>query len=245
VVLDHLHVHQRRSDAVGLRDPVAGADQRVGGRPEGLARPTRGEDHALGREDLELAVADLARDDPGAVPVLARQQRGDEPLLVAVDALVVAHELLVEHVQQRLAGDVGHVVGARLGGAAEGARPEAALVVAVEGDAQVLEVQDLVGRLAAHDLDRVLVAQVVRSLDGVEGVRLPGVLGVERRVDPARRGVGVRAHGMDLAHDPDRRPRIRRGEGRALAGEAGTDDEDVVGGHGRRDCIGSTCAGRV
>ena len=28
VVLDHLHVHQRRADAVGLRDAVAGADQR-------------------------------------------------------------------------------------------------------------------------------------------------------------------------------------------------------------------------
>src|SRR3712207_7326243 len=50
------------------------------------------------------------------------RERGDEPLLVAVDLLVVAHELLVEDVQQGLAGDVGDVVRARRGGAAEGDR---------------------------------------------------------------------------------------------------------------------------
>ncbi len=41
VVLDHLHVHQRGADAVGLRDPVARADQGVGGRLEALARRRR------------------------------------------------------------------------------------------------------------------------------------------------------------------------------------------------------------
>src|SRR3712207_7370826 len=38
-------------------------------------------------------------------------------------------------------------------------------LVAVERDALVLEPEHLVGRLAAHDLDRVLVAEVVRALD--------------------------------------------------------------------------------
>ena len=57
VVLDHLHVHQRGADAVGLRDPVAGADERVGGRLEALAGAAGGEDHRLGGEQLHRAVA--------------------------------------------------------------------------------------------------------------------------------------------------------------------------------------------
>jgi hypothetical protein len=135
-------------------------------------------------------------------------------------------------VQDRLAGDVGHVVRARRRRAAEGAGAEQALGVAVEGDADVLEVQQLVGRVAAHDLDRVLVAQEVRALDGVVRVRLPRVLGLERRVDPARGGHRVRAHRVDLAHDRDRGPGVGGGQRRALAGQAGADDQHVVGGHG-------------
>src|SRR3712207_7038556 len=54
VVLDHLHVHERRADPVGLGDAVAGDDQAVGGRLEALAAAAVGEDHRLGREDLHL-----------------------------------------------------------------------------------------------------------------------------------------------------------------------------------------------
>ena len=227
VVLDHLHVHQRGAGAVGHRDAVAGADERVGGGVEDLAVAAGGEDHGLGGEQLERAVADVARDRPGDPAVVVAHEGGGEPLLEALD-LVVLHQLLVEHVQDRLAGDVGDVVGAGRRRAAERAGAELALLVAVEGHAQVLQVEDLLGRLAAHDLDRVLVAQVVRALDGVEGVRLPGVLGVERGVDAALRRVGVRADGVDLGDDAHRCARLRRGEGGALAGESGSDDEDVV-----------------
>ena len=80
---------------------------------------------------------------PATWPSSSLHERGGEPLLVAVD-LVVLHQLLVEHVQDRLAGDVGHVVGAGGRGAAEGAGAELALLVAVEGHAEVLEVDDLV-----------------------------------------------------------------------------------------------------
>ena len=127
----------------------------------------------------------------------------DEPLLVAVDRVVVAHELLVEDVQDRLAGDVGDVGGALLRGAAEGAQVELALLVAVKRDADVLEVHRLAGRLRAHDLDRVLVAEEVRALDGVVGVLGPVVVDRDRGVDPAGGGDRVRAHRVDLAHDRD------------------------------------------
>ena len=204
VVLHHLHVHQRRAHAVAHRDAVARADQRVGGRVVDLAVTARREDHRLGGEQLHGAVADVAGHGAGDAAVVARHEGGREPLLVAVDLLVL-HQLLVEHVQDRLAGDVGHVVRARRRGAAEGAGAEAALLVAVEGHAEVLEVEDLLRRLAAHDLDRVLVAEVVGPLDRVERVRLPRVLRVEGGVDPALGRVGVRAHRMDLRDDADGR----------------------------------------
>jgi uncharacterized spore protein YtfJ len=73
-------------------------------------------------------------------------------------------------VHDRLAGDVGDVVGAGGGGAAEGAGTELAFLVAVEGDAEVLEVEDFLRRLAGHHFDRVLVAEVVGALDRVERV---------------------------------------------------------------------------
>ena len=110
--------------------------------------------------------------------------------------------------------------------------PEQPLLVAVEGDAHVLELEQLVGRLPAHDLDRVLVAEVVRPLDRVVGVRLPGVLGVEGRVDAALGRVGMRADGVDLGDDPHGCPRLGRAEGGALAGQAGADDEDIMLRHG-------------
>src|SRR5919204_388158 len=50
-----------------------------------------------------------SREATGAVAIVVDEQRRREPLLVAVDALVVLHELLVEDVEDRLARDVGHV----------------------------------------------------------------------------------------------------------------------------------------
>src|SRR5262249_59724043 len=66
---------------------------------------------------------------------------------------------------------------------------------------EMLHAEDFVRRLARHDFDRVLVAEVVGALDSVESVRLPGVVGVEGRVDAALGGVGVGPDRMDLADD--------------------------------------------
>ena len=54
------------------------------------------------------------------------------------------------------------------------------------------------GASRAHDLDRVLVAEEVRALDRVVGVRAPVVVGVDRGVDAAGGRDRVRADGMDL-----------------------------------------------
>src|SRR6202012_1008454 len=116
-------------------------------------------------------------------------------------------------------------------GAAEGAGAEVAALVAVEGDAGVLEPQDLVRRLAAHDLDRVLVTQVVRALDGVERVGLPRVLGIEGGVDAAGGGHRVRADRVDLGDDRHGGARLCGRQRGALTGQPGADDQYVRGGH--------------
>ena len=245
MVLDHLHVHQLGSRRVGHRDPVAGADERVGRRAPDLAVAARGEDHGLRVEELHRPVADVAEHRPRALAGGAERERGGEVLLVARDQRRALHELLVEHVHDRLPGDVGDVVGPRMRGAAEGAGPQPPVLAAVEGDAEVLEVEHLLRRLTAHDLDRVLVAQVVGALDGVEGVRLPGVTGIERRVDPALRCVRVRAYGMDLRDDPDGHTGLGGGERGPLAGEPGADDEDIMGRHRRYPVRPQACENRA
>ena len=73
VVLDHLHVHQRRADPVGLGDPVAGHDQSVGRRAVDLPGAAAGEDHVLRVECLHPPRADVARDHPAAA---ARRRPG-------------------------------------------------------------------------------------------------------------------------------------------------------------------------
>ncbi len=241
VVLDHLHVHQRRPRAVGHGDAVAGHDQSVGRRLVRLPGAAAREDHVLGGERLHAPAAHVARDRARAAAGVVAQQRGGEPLLVARDRLVVLHQLLIEHVQQRLAGDVGHIRRALHRRPAERAQVHLALVVAVEGHAHVLQVHDLGGRFRAHDLDRVLVAEEVRALDRVVGVRVPVVVDADRRVDAAGGGNRVRAHRVDLAHDRHARPRLGGRERRALAREAGPDDQDVVFWHGS---LGSLVGGR-
>ena len=127
-----------------------------------------------------------------------------------------------------MAGDIGHVVGPGRGGAAERARAEVAVLVAVKRHPGVLEPQDLVRSLPAHDLDRVLVSEVVRALDGVERVRLPGVLWVECRVYASRGRNRVRADRMNLGHDAHRGARLSRRQRRALTREPGADDQNLV-----------------
>ena len=87
------------------------------------------------------------------------------------------------------------------------------------------------GASRREDLDRVLVADVVGALDGVEGVRLGGVLGgvAERRVDAALGRARMAAGRVELRDHADVRAGVVRLDGRAHARAAGADDQDVVG----------------
>jgi len=117
--------------------------------------------------------------------------------------------LLIERVQDGVAGAVRRGAGARgliaaevLALPAEGALVDGAVVEPAERHARVLQLIDGRDGLAAHVLDGVLVAQVVRALDGVEHVPVPVVrehVG-QRGIDAALRGHRVRAGREHLGH---------------------------------------------
>ena len=129
-----------------------------------------------------------------------------------------------------MTGDVGRVDGARRAGGTERALRQTALVVAREDRAPVLELVDVPRSLAGKDLDRVLIAEVVRPLDGIERVLLGTVLrGVaERCVDAALGCTGVAADRVQLLDDGDVGADIVGLDRGAHAGEAGADDDDIV-----------------
>ena len=104
--------------------------------------------------------------------------------------------------QQRLAREVGNEEGAVPALAAECAGPQVARFVAVEYDSHVLHVDHFPARLPTHDLDGVLVAQVVAALDRVVGVVAPVIAPIgQRGVDAALGRVGVASHRVYLADD--------------------------------------------
>ena len=191
------------------------------------ARAAGGEDDRLRADRLQAAVQEIPGDHALAAVVVDDELPGEE-LLVGRD--VALHHLLVEDVDQDVAGDVGRVGGARLAGRAERPLRDPAVLGAREDGAPVLELVDVAGRLVAEDLDRVLVAQVVGALDRVVGVLLGVVLGgvPERGVDPALGRAGVAAHRMDLREKRDVGAEIVRLDRGAHARQAGADDEHVV-----------------
>ena len=114
------------------------------------------------------------------------------------------------------------------GVAAEAALVDQALRGAVEGQAEVLELDDRVDRLPAHDLRRRLVDQVVAALDRVEGVPLPGVLlhVGQGRAHPALGRAGVGSGGVQLG-EHGRAALPGRLDGGPQPGPPGPDDHRV------------------
>ena len=93
----------------------------------------------------------------------------------------------------------------------------------------MLELDDRFDGFAGQDLRRVLVDQVVATLDGVEHVPLPVVLLLvaERGADAALRGAGVGAGGVELGQDgrvDAAAGELQRGP---QAGAAGADDQGL------------------
>ncbi len=159
--------------------------------------------HVLGDDAADGAVVFL--NDGEEVPEL---ELADHLLAVDGDALVVldldgleAADLLVERVEQLLAGGGAGEGGAVEERAAEAAEVEQTLRRAVEGHAHAVEhVDDARGRVG-HALDRRLVGEEVAAVHGLFEVHLGRValpLGVHAGVDAALRAHGVRPlHGHE------------------------------------------------
>jgi hypothetical protein len=181
VELPELHVLERDAGSRRHAQAVAHVDEGVGGRGEDAPAAARGEERGLALEDDDVAGLHLQRRDAqhsavGSADDVERHPLHEE-LRLAVDVA------LVERVQHRVAravrgaGAALHRLLAEIRRvAAERALVDGAVVVPVERHAEVLELDHDLGRHAAHELDRVLVAQPVRPLHGVVHVPVPVVL---------------------------------------------------------------------
>ena len=109
--LVELHVHQRHAATIGDRNAVAGAGQRVRGDLEDAAEAAGGDQHRLGVEDVDLAGFELAgRRTPQHAPSSVKSISSKIVLVEEVD--VVLDALLVERLDDHVAGAVGGVAGA-------------------------------------------------------------------------------------------------------------------------------------
>jgi hypothetical protein len=234
VVLHELHVLQRDALAVRERHAVGRLDVPVRGEREDLAAAAGREEDGRREDQAQRALADVERSD--AVHRAAVDDQLRHELLVVADDVRVAQRLLeerVQHVEADLVGGVPRALGAH---AAEGARRDAAVVVAAPGAAPVLEQGQLLRRLADEVLDHVLVAEEVRPLHGVVGVHLEAVVGARDRGGAALGGDRVAPHRVDLRDERDARLGVLLGggDGGAQSRGASTDDDEIVAGRVHR-----------
>ena len=197
-----------------------------------------GQQRGLRAELMQLAGLELQGHDPAAAPVL-HQQIQDVELVVKLDPL--PDGLLVEGLEDHVTGAVGGVAGPPDGLLPEVLRVPAeaplgdlAVLGAAEGEPHVLQLVHHVRRLAAHDLDGLLVAQVVAPLHGVEHVPLGPVAVVvhvaQGGADPPLRRAGVRAGRVQLADDGRADAGVpAQVQGGHEAGSPGPHDQRVVG----------------
>jgi hypothetical protein len=147
----------------------AGADDGVGGLAEDGSVAAGADDDGVGGEGAGLHAAEVHGAD-AAADAFGVEDGGEElPAFVLGDFAfgLVAADLLVEGVEELLAGGGSGEGGAVEEGAAEAAEVEEAFGGAVEGDAHAVEEVDDGGALVAHGLDGGLVGEEVAAVDGV------------------------------------------------------------------------------
>mmetsp|Transcript_2453 Transcript_2453/g.7277 ORF Transcript_2453/g.7277 Transcript_2453/m.7277 type:complete len:379 (-) Transcript_2453:147-1283(-) len=247
--LHELKILQRQPRARHHRAAVAGARVRAGGGEVRAAVPTGGQHRLVRAEAVQRTVLHAHGQHAHALALMHQQVERE---VLDEELRVVPHGLPVERVQQRVACAVGRARAAvRLPPLAvverlptEGALVDLPLFVAAEGQPVVLQLNDGLGRLAAHVLDGVLVAQPVAALDGVVGVPAPVVFRAvaQRSVNPPLCRHCVRARGEELCDARCVEAVLREADGSAQAGTARTHhhrivlvvDDGVVAQRGRR-----------
>ena len=202
--LEEFHIFQRQAAPHDHGRAVAGEGVGVGGDLPDAAMPAGGKDDRLGMEDMHLAGGQLDRNHARGRPVDHQQVNRLE---FVEEGHVVFHALLVERLQDHVTGAVGRMAGPPdrfaghvIGMPAKRALGDLAIRRPVEGQAHVFQFVDGRHGLIAHELDRILVAQVIRAFDGIVGVPFGMVffLAAERCADATLGGAGVRTGGVEL-----------------------------------------------
>ena len=229
--LEELHVLERQAGPERHRHPVAGHRRGVGGEAVERAAAARGDEQRLAGEQDRLAARRVDPDQPREAPLLD-EDLVHEQLVVAREAAVL-EQRVVQGLHLEEAGLVGGERRPRVGVAAERSLIDPAVGVPRPGDAPVVELPDLLRHLLDEAADDVLVGQEVGALDRVPGVQLEAVslVGPEDRRGAALGADRVRAHQLHLGDDADvDLPGEAAGDldRRAQAGQAGTEDQDVV-----------------
>ena len=228
--LEELHILQRQAATQKHGGAVAGVGIGVGCDRIDTAMTAGGEDDGLGVKGVQLAGGKL-HGDHASGPAVDDQQVEDLILIEKVD--LVLETLLIEGLEDHVTGSVSSVgraahrlAGLKVGVTAERALGDLTVGGAVERQAHVLQLQHGINRLVAHELNGILVAEVVRAFDGVVGMPFGLVFFkvAEGGADPALCRAGVGTGGVELADDG--RLRAARGvEPRHEAGAARPDDD--------------------
>ena len=234
--LPHLDVLHRHSGAQRHADAVAGIDVCVGRRSVNPPGAASGEHGRLALHVHDLAGLHANRDDAHHDAVLIHHHVDREPFIQKRSPGFEVR--LVERVQQRMPGAVGRRTGARrlaalaevLGLSAERALVDATALGAGKRQAHVFEFEHGLRSDAAHVLDGVLVADVIRTFDGVVHVPAPivvRIVALDGAGDPALRRHGVRAGGKYLGNDCCFQSRLRQLQRGAHPGATATDNDAV------------------
>ena len=233
--LDEFHVLDRQTGAHRHGAAVACAGVRRGGGEIDATVAAGRQHHHVGAEAMDRAVVEVPRHDAAANAAFVHDEVEGE--ILDEELGVMFQRLLVERVQDGVAGTVGGGAGAlsnalaEFGGhTAEWALINFALGGAAEGDAVVLKLDDGGNRLAHHVFDGILVAQPVRPLDGVVHVPAPvvGTHVAERGRDAALRRHCVAAGRKHLGDAGGLQTLLGHAEGGAEAGAAGAHHHDVI-----------------
>ncbi len=234
--LPHLDVLHREARAQRHADAVAGIHQRIGRRRIDPSGPARRKNRCLRLDVDHLAALDLDCDHADDDTVLILHEVDREPLVQ--EGRLRAQVRLIEGVQQRVTGSIGRGARAsRLPALAEVLRlpAERPLINAAglgprKRQPHVFEFVDRLRSDAAHVLDRILVADVVRPFDGVVHMPAPVVVGIvarDRAGDAALRRHRVRSRREYLRNHRGPQPRLRELQRGAHAGAAATDDHAI------------------
>ena len=234
VELPKLHVLEGHASASGHPHAVARVDERIGRCSPDPARAPSGQHRGFGLQhhDLSRLHFEGHHTDNITIGVANKVERHpfDKKLSARADVS------LIERMQHRVAGAICRGASAlnglltKVGGMpAKWPLINRAIRIPVEWHSKVLEFVDHLRRHPAHELDRVLVAEIIRPLNGVEHMPVPVVLAhiAQRSPNPPLRRDGMRAGWKDFGQDRDVETGFGQLQRATHPGPAGPNHHDV------------------